>query len=117
MINDPLYNHTVFGPNKGKGGIQGKSDAQLIQDLIAIHNAENWLGMDGDSELSMFNKDDKKEDMDSSPSKTPSPNSTSPTGDSITTSTGKSDVFAIQECKFEPNAGQPTTTPHCSFLA
>ena len=57
MINDPLYNHTVFGPNKGKGGIQGKSDAQLIQDLIAIHNAENWLGMDGDSELSMFNKD------------------------------------------------------------
>ena len=89
MINDPLYNHTVFGPNKGKGGIQGKSDAQLIQDLIAIHNAENWLGMDGDSELSMFNKDDKKEDMDSSPSKTPSPYSTSPTGDSITTSTGK----------------------------
>ena len=59
MINDPLYNHTVFGPNKGKGGIQGKSDAQLIQDLIAIHNAENWLGMDGDSELSMFNKDGK----------------------------------------------------------
>ena len=59
VINDPLYNHTVFGPNKGKGGIQGKSDAQLIQDLIAIHNAENWLGMDGDSELSMFNKDGK----------------------------------------------------------
>ena len=57
VINDPLYNHTVFGPNKGKGGIIGKSDDQLIQDLIAIHNAENWLGMDGDSELSMFNKD------------------------------------------------------------
>ena len=28
-----------------------------FQDLIAIHNAENWLGMDGDAELSMFNKD------------------------------------------------------------
>ena len=25
--------------------------------MIAIHNAENWLGMDGDSELSMFNKE------------------------------------------------------------
>ena len=47
----------VFGPNKGKGGDIGKSDDQLIQDLIAIHNAENWLGMDGDSDLSMFNKD------------------------------------------------------------
>ena len=58
VINDPLYNHTVFGPTKGKGGIVGKTDAQLIQDLIAIHNAENWLGMDGDSELSMFNKDE-----------------------------------------------------------
>ena len=52
-----MYNHVVFGPSKGKGGIIGKSDDQLIQDLIAIHNAENWLGMDGDAELSMFNKD------------------------------------------------------------
>ena len=55
VMNDPLYNHVVFGPTKGKGGHIGKSDDQLIQDLIAIHNAENWLGMDGDSELSMFN--------------------------------------------------------------
>ena len=77
MINDPLYNHTVFGPNKGKGGIVGKSDSQLIQDLIAIHNAENWLGMDGDSELSMFNKDGKEDGGDSSDSKTPSPTSNS----------------------------------------
>jgi hypothetical protein len=29
----------------------------IFQDLIAIHNAENWLGMDGNSELSMFNKE------------------------------------------------------------
>ena len=57
-MNDPLYNHVVFGPTKGKGGLIGKSDDQLIQDLIAIHNAENWLGMDGDTELSMFNKHD-----------------------------------------------------------
>jgi hypothetical protein len=57
-MNDPLYNHIVFGPTKGKGGNIGKSDDQLIQDLIAIHNAENWLGMDGDAELSMFNGKD-----------------------------------------------------------
>ena len=57
-MNDPLYNHTVFGPEKGKGGNIGKSDEKLIADLISIHNAENWLGMDGDSELSMFNKED-----------------------------------------------------------
>lgn len=53
-MNDPLYNHVVFGPEKGKNGNIGKTDEELIRDLISIHNAENWLGMDGDSELSMF---------------------------------------------------------------
>ena len=61
-MNDPLYNHTVFGADKGKGGNIGKSDEKLISDLISIHNAENWLGMDGDSELSMFNKSDLADD-------------------------------------------------------
>jgi len=59
VMNDPLYNHTVFGPDKGKGGNIGKTDEKLIADLISIHNAENWLGMDGDTELSMFNKGDE----------------------------------------------------------
>lgn len=63
IVNDPLYNHTVFGPNKGKGGIVAKTDEQLIQDLIKIHNAENWLGMDGDAEYSMF-KGREKTDND-----------------------------------------------------
>ena len=31
IINDPLYNHTVFGPTKGKGGDFGKSDDQLLE--------------------------------------------------------------------------------------
>ncbi|XP_034667167.1 RNA pseudouridylate synthase domain-containing protein 2 isoform X1 [Drosophila subobscura] len=47
IVNDPLYNHEVFGPLKGRGGdIGGKSDDQLINNLIKIHNAENWLGME-----------------------------------------------------------------------
>lgn len=55
VVNDPLYNHEVFGPSKGRGGdIGGKTDDQLVRDLINIHNAENWLGIDGDSELSLF---------------------------------------------------------------
>ncbi|CAH1175966.1 unnamed protein product [Phaedon cochleariae] len=56
VVNDPLYNHEVFGPLKGKGGdLGGKTDKELVRDLIHIHNAENWLGMDGDTEPSMFN--------------------------------------------------------------
>ncbi len=31
VVNDPLYNHTVFGPEKGRGGHIGKTDEQLIQ--------------------------------------------------------------------------------------
>lgn len=54
VVNDPLYNHVVFGPHKGKGGNIGKTDEELVRDLISIHNAENWLGMDGDSEMSLF---------------------------------------------------------------
>jgi len=91
IINDPLYNHTVFGSGKGKGGVIDKSDDQLIKDLIAIHNAENWLGMDGDVELSMLSK--PKEGADAAaagevvpaapsrcPQTTPPPTATSPGG-------------------------------------
>ena len=61
VMNDPLYNHVVFGPEKGKGGNIGKTDEALIADLISIHNAENWLGMDGDSDLSMFKEGENGE--------------------------------------------------------
>lgn len=40
--NDPLYNDTVFGPEKGRAGNFGKTDEQLVKDLIYSHNAENW---------------------------------------------------------------------------
>ncbi|KAF7992251.1 hypothetical protein HCN44_001576 [Aphidius gifuensis] len=68
VINDPLYNHTVFGPEKGKGGNIGKSDEELVKDLIGIHNAENWLGMDGDSEMSLFKPKLDIEDRESNAS-------------------------------------------------
>ena len=62
VMNDPLYNHLVFGPEKGKGGNIGKTDEKLIADLISIHNAENWLGMDGDSDLSMFKEGENEKE-------------------------------------------------------
>ena len=107
-MNDPLYNHVVFGPTKGKGGIVGKTDDELIQDLIAIHNAENWLGMDGDVELSMFNKADggKKSSSENSNDKvnggsdkdstsSGSPNSSK--GSSSGTNTGEEDSYERQK--------------------
>lgn len=45
ITNDTLYNDTTFGPEKGRGGDFGKSDKQLIQDLIYAHTDENWLNI------------------------------------------------------------------------
>ncbi|KQS70600.1 uncharacterized protein Dere_GG10383, isoform C [Drosophila erecta] len=66
ILNDPLYNHEVFGPLKGRSGdIGGKSDEELIRDLINIHNAENWLGIDCDSDISMFKNTKDEADRES----------------------------------------------------
>ncbi|XP_037297963.1 RNA pseudouridylate synthase domain-containing protein 2 isoform X1 [Manduca sexta] len=73
VVNDPLYNHPVFGPLRGKGGdTGGKSDEELVRDLIAIHNAENWLGVDAADDDLLFSKpasDDKvgEDDCDTGP--------------------------------------------------
>ncbi|XP_026738526.1 RNA pseudouridylate synthase domain-containing protein 2-like isoform X2 [Trichoplusia ni] len=73
VVNDPLYNHPVFGPLRGKGGdTGGKTDEQLVRDLIAIHNAENWLGVDAADDDLLFSKpvpDDKvgEDDCDTGP--------------------------------------------------
>ena len=65
MVNDPLYNHEVFGPLKGRSGdIGGKTDEELVRDLINIHNAENWLGIDGDSDISIFKAIKSDSDVD-----------------------------------------------------
>jgi hypothetical protein len=44
ILDDPLYNSTAFGPNKGAGGdFGGLTDEELINVLLNKHNAENWL--------------------------------------------------------------------------
>jgi len=60
VINDPLYNHPVFGPTKGKGGEIGKTESELIADLIEIHRSDNWLGDDTETspaEMTSLDKD------------------------------------------------------------
>ena len=41
-MNDPLYNHVVFGPTKGKGGIIGKSAKKLV-DVISKKMANHTI--------------------------------------------------------------------------
>lgn len=44
IVNDPLYNSWAFGPLKGKGGDIGKSEEELMRDLLIAHSAETWHG-------------------------------------------------------------------------
>lgn len=62
IVNDPLYNHTVFGPTKGKGGdIGDKTNEQLIQELIKIHTAENFIALDIEPDMNNVKETNKAE--------------------------------------------------------
>ncbi|XP_077542915.1 pseudouridylate synthase RPUSD2-like [Haemaphysalis longicornis] len=48
IVNDPLYNHTVFGSEKAKGGLKEKTKEQLVHDLLEVHTLKKWLGPEMD---------------------------------------------------------------------
>lgn len=43
IVNDNLYNSTVWGPYKGKNGEYGKTPEQLLEDLWNSHSAAVYL--------------------------------------------------------------------------
>ncbi|XP_004929343.2 pseudouridylate synthase RPUSD2 isoform X2 [Bombyx mori] len=122
VVNDPLYNHPVFGPLRGKGGdTGGKTDEQLVRDLIAIHNAENWLGVDAADDDLLFSKpapDDKvgEDDCDTGPaSRESSPRLDSPapgvTASTVMTPTLASPSSGAEAPAEESPRAPPSPTP------
>lgn len=90
ISNDPLYNHTAFGPLKGRGGdIGGKTNEQLVNDLAEIHNAENWLGAENDDDGCCGVPSDADTKTNSS--------------DSTESSIGDCENFASTETEMNPN--------------
>ncbi|KAJ7344846.1 hypothetical protein JRQ81_000796 [Phrynocephalus forsythii] len=45
IVNDPLYNTDIWGPDKGKGGNIGKTDTELLQALVKEHFSKESLSM------------------------------------------------------------------------
>ncbi|XP_076983574.1 pseudouridylate synthase RPUSD2 [Tamandua tetradactyla] len=43
IINDPIYNSVAWGPSRGRGGHIPKTDEELLQDLVAEHQAKQSL--------------------------------------------------------------------------
>lgn len=43
ILNDPIYGSSAWGPNRGKGGLAGRSDDELLQALIEEHRTHESL--------------------------------------------------------------------------
>lgn len=43
ILNDPIYGSVAWGPNRGKGGLVGKSDEELLQALVEEQRSEESL--------------------------------------------------------------------------
>ncbi|KAM4723671.1 pseudouridylate synthase RPUSD2 isoform 2-T2 [Anableps anableps] len=43
ILNDPIYGSHAWGPHRGKGGLVGKSDEELLQALVEEHRSQEKL--------------------------------------------------------------------------
>lgn len=43
ILNDPIYGSSAWGPNRGKGGLVGKNDQELLEALIEEHRSKESL--------------------------------------------------------------------------
>lgn len=45
ILNDPVYGSSAWGPHRGKGGLVGKSNEELLQALVEEHRSQESLHM------------------------------------------------------------------------
>ncbi|XP_029982654.1 pseudouridylate synthase RPUSD2 [Sphaeramia orbicularis] len=45
ILNDPIYGSSAWGPHRGKGGLVGKSDEELLHALVKEHQAQESLNL------------------------------------------------------------------------
>ncbi|XP_029349631.1 pseudouridylate synthase RPUSD2 isoform X2 [Echeneis naucrates] len=43
IVNDPIYGSSAWGPHRGKGGLVGKSDEEVLQALVEEHQSQESL--------------------------------------------------------------------------
>ena len=117
----------MFGPNKGKGGDIGKSDDDLVKELIEIHNSENWLG-ENESEVNgrdpnlvqtgpaLDPNTDESEEHCESPDSGVSLDTTPPLGDILerTTNLGDSSDHILEHFQFQSDPPHPLHPQQCS---
>ncbi|KAM7375890.1 hypothetical protein PAMP_005652 [Pampus punctatissimus] len=71
IINDPIYGSSAWGPHRGKGGLVGKSNEELLQALVEEHQSQESLHLldipdDGINRVQEAEKNKASEEMDGS---------------------------------------------------
>ncbi|XP_022606268.1 RNA pseudouridylate synthase domain-containing protein 2 [Seriola dumerili] len=78
ILNDPIYGSSAWGPHRGKGGLVGKSDEELLQALVEEHRSQESLqlldipgdGVGNEAEKNKTSEKIDKSDGASEPGKT-----------------------------------------------
>ncbi|XP_077395233.1 pseudouridylate synthase RPUSD2 [Festucalex cinctus] len=64
ILNDPIYGASAWGPHRGKGGLVGKSDEEILKALVEEHQRQESLHLldvsDNGSMLSQEGRKDNK---------------------------------------------------------
>ncbi|CAN9502113.1 unnamed protein product [Ophioblennius macclurei] len=67
ILNDPIYGSSAWGPHRGKGGLVGKTNEELLQALVEENRSqENPLLLDVDDCVRVAQEAGKKEKTDGS---------------------------------------------------
>ncbi|XP_037097467.1 RNA pseudouridylate synthase domain-containing protein 2 [Syngnathus acus] len=63
ILNDPIYGASAWGPHRGKGGMMGKSDEELLKALVEEHkNQESLHLLDVSDNGNMLSQEGRKDD-------------------------------------------------------
>lgn len=58
ILSDPIYGSSAWGPNRGKGGLVGKNDQELLEALIEEHRSKESLHLLDISDEALSGKDE-----------------------------------------------------------
>ncbi|XP_035465864.1 RNA pseudouridylate synthase domain-containing protein 2 isoform X2 [Scophthalmus maximus] len=68
ILHDPIYGSSAWGPHRGKGGVMGKSNEELLQALVEEHRSQESLHLLDIPDDGIGQEKNKKMDKSDSPS-------------------------------------------------
>lgn len=114
ILNDPIYGSLAWGPHRGKGGLVGKSDEELLQALVDEHRSqENSTLLDVLDDCTGVTKDTEKSSEKTDKSSSSEPVESNETVHPNTNKTSAEDSLNSTKTTESPNKADdaPQKTP------